>query len=120
MSFYFPPDLALERKAAAKRGKLLLERSFMERWEPVSQEMKWVMGGRPNAAQHQQILPDYCYNILDLYGRTIFKSFSPLSQMLTITDKERAATAETVEEGSAATKIDWEKWVPCFQQASGR
>ena len=74
VSFYFPPDEALQRKAAAQLRKLLLERSFMERWEPVAQEMGWVIGGRPNASQHQQILPDYCYHIFDLYSRTIFKT----------------------------------------------
>ena len=63
MSFNFPPDEALQRKAAAKLRGLLLEKPFMERWEPVTQEMKWVIGGRPNAAQHQKILPDYCYHI---------------------------------------------------------
>jgi hypothetical protein len=114
VSFYFPPDQALQRKAAAKLRKLLLERSFMERCEPVAQEMKWVIGGRPNVAQHRQILPDYCYHIFDLYSRTIFKTFSPLSEVLTITDKERAATAKTVEEGRAAMKIDWEKMGSVF------
>jgi len=114
VSFCFPPDEALQRNAAAKLRKLLLQRSFMERWEPVAQEMKWVIGGRPNAAQHQQILPDYCYHIFDLYARTIFKTLSPLPEVLTITDKERAATAKTVEEGRAAMKIDWEKMGSVF------
>jgi hypothetical protein len=114
VSFYFPPDKALERKAAAKLRKLLLERSFMERLEPVSKELKWVISGRPNAAQHQNILPDYCYYILDLYARTIFKSFTPISEVITIMDKERAATARTVEEARAAMKIDWDKMGSVF------
>jgi hypothetical protein len=109
VSFYFPPDKALQDKAAAKLRKILGERSFMERWEPVAKEMNWVISGRPNAAQHQKILPDYCYHIFDLYDRTIFKSFTPISEAITITDKERAATAKTVEEARAAMKIDWEK-----------
>ncbi len=87
----------------------------MERWEPVAQEMKWVIGGRPNAKEHQQILPDYCYNIFDLYARTIYKCFTPISEVITITDKERAATAKTVEEGRAAMKIDWDKMGSVFQ-----
>jgi hypothetical protein len=86
----------------------------MERWEPVAKEMQWVIGGRPNAAQHQQILPDYCYLIFDLYARTIFKTLSPLSEALTITDKERAATAKTVEEAREAMKIDWDKMGSVF------
>jgi hypothetical protein len=109
VSYYFPPDKALEEKAASKLRKLLLAKSFMERWEPVSQEMRWVISERPNADRHAKILPDYCYNILDLYARTIFKAFSPFSELLTITDKERAKTARTVEEGRSAIKINWEK-----------
>ena len=86
----------------------------MERWEPVSNEMRWVISGRPNAAEHQKILPDYCYNIFDLYARTIFKSYTPISEIITITDKERAATAKTVEEARAAMKIDWDKMGSVF------
>lgn len=114
MSFYFPPDKALQDKAAAKLRKILRERSFMERWEPVAKEMNWVITGRPNAAQHQNILPDYCYHIFDLYARTIFKSFTPISEVITIMDKERAVTAKTVEEARAAMKIDWDKMGSVF------
>jgi hypothetical protein len=75
MSFYFPPDEALQQKARAKLRNMLSEKSFMERWEPVSKELKWVIDGRPNEEQHQKILPDYCYNILEIYKRTTFKGF---------------------------------------------
>jgi hypothetical protein len=109
VSFYFPPDRALQDKAANKLRKLLLKQSFMERWEPVSKELNWVLKGRPDADQHQKILPDYCYNIFDLYARTLFKMFTPITKAVTITDKERAATAITVEEARPAMKIDWDK-----------
>jgi hypothetical protein len=109
VSFHPPPDPVLEKKAALKLRKMLLERSFMERWEPVSKELQWMIHGRENADERPKILPGYCYNILDLYARTIFKVFSPFSELLTITDKERAATAKTVDEGRSAIKIDWEK-----------
>jgi hypothetical protein len=78
VSFYFPPDQALQRKAAEKLRKLLREQSFMERWEPVGQELKWVISGRSDAKSRQKILPEYCYNIFDLYTRTILKSISPM------------------------------------------
>lgn len=110
MSSNLPPDKELQDKASAKFQKILQERSFIERWEPLAKEINWVIGGRPNLGQHQTILPDYCYNIFDLYARTIFKVVAPLSEVLTITDKERAATAKTVEEGRLAMKIDWEKF----------
>lgn len=109
MGYHFPPDKVLEGKAAAKLRKMLLERSFMERWEPVSLELRWVISGRQDTDQHPKILPDYCYNILDLYARTIFKAFAPFPELLTIKDKERAATARTVEEGRASIRINWEK-----------
>lgn len=86
----------------------------MERLEPVSKEQIWVITGRPNADQHHKILPDYCYNIFDLYARTVFKSYTPISEVITITDKERAATAKTIEEARTAMKIDWEKMGSVF------
>ena len=77
-------------------------------------EMNWVIVGRPNAADHKMVLPEYCYHIFDLYSRTIYKPFSPISEVVTITDKERAATAQTVEEARAAMKIDWDKMGSVF------
>jgi hypothetical protein len=78
MSLYFPPDKVLQAKAAAKLRKMLQRASFMERWDPVAKELHWVIGGRQNEEQHHKILPDYCYQILDLYRRTIFKGFVPI------------------------------------------
>jgi hypothetical protein len=45
VGFHFPPDKVLTDKARAKLRKILFERSLMERWEPVSQELKWVLQG---------------------------------------------------------------------------
>ncbi len=109
MSFYFPPDKVLEEKAKAKLRKILLWRSFIERWEPVSKELQWIIGGRPNEEQHHKILPDYCYNILDLYKRTIFKGYTTISEAIVIKDKERAATCNTIKEAKEIMTIDWEK-----------
>ncbi len=110
----FPKDKDLQDKAKAKMRGILLARSFLARWEPVAKEMEWVISGRPSAAEHSKILPEYCYNIFELYARTIFKTFTPLSQVVTITDQERAATANTVEEGRRAMEIDWEKMGSVF------
>ena len=81
----------------------------MERWEPVSKELKWVICGRPNEEQHARILPDYCYNIFELYKRTIFKGYVPISEAIFIKDKERAATCKTISEAKQIMTIDWEK-----------
>jgi hypothetical protein len=108
VSSHLLPDEVLEQKAAAKLRKMLLKSSFMERWEPVSKELRWVISGSSGADQHGKI-PEYCYNILELYSRTIFKAFAPFSELLTITDKEGAKTAKTIEEGRLAIRIDWAK-----------
>jgi hypothetical protein len=109
MGIYFQPDKILQVKAATKLRKILLRKSFMERWEPVSSELNWFINGCPNEEQHQKILPDYCYNIFDLYRRTLFKAFTPMSEVFTIKDKERAATCKTVAEAKQIMTIDWEK-----------
>jgi hypothetical protein len=109
MSFYFPPDEALQEKARVKMRKMLLRKCFMERREPVQDELKWVITGRPNEAQHQKILPEYCYNIFELQKRTIFEAFAPLSAVITFKDKDRAATCKTVEEAKQFMTIDWKK-----------
>jgi len=109
MSFNFPPDEALQQKARAKFRKMLFQKSYMERWEPVSKELKWVISGRPNEEQHPKILPDYCYNIFELYKRTTFKGFVPISEAIIIKDKERAATCKTIREAKEIMTIDWEK-----------
>ena len=109
MSFNFPPDEALQQKARAKLRKMLSEKSYMERWEPVAKELKWVICGRPNEEKHQNILPDYCYNIFELYKRTIYKGYVPISEAIFIKDKERAATCKTISEAKEIMTIDWEK-----------
>jgi hypothetical protein len=88
---------------------MLLRKPYAERWEPVSKELLWVLCGRQNMAQHQRLLPGYCYKILDLQKRTIFKAFKPISEVITIKDKEQAATCKSVKEVKQIMTIDWEK-----------
>lgn len=68
-----------------------------------------MIDGRPNEEQHQKILPDYCYNILEIYKRTTFKGFLPISEAIMIKDKERADTCKTIREAKEIMTIDWEK-----------
>lgn len=109
MSFYFPPDKELERRAAEKLRKLLMQNSFMERWEPVAMELKWVIRGRPEAEHHKKCLPDYCYNILELYRRTLFGVSAPMPEVLIVRNQERAAACKTIQEAKEIMTIDWEK-----------
>ena len=69
----FQPDEELKRRATEKLRKMLVFKSFMERWEPIATELKWVIGGSPDAERHCKILPEYCCQILELYRRTTFK-----------------------------------------------
>jgi hypothetical protein len=109
MSFHFRPDKILQERAVAKLRKMFLWQSFMERWDPVAKELKWVIGGRMNEEQHQKILPDYCYHILDLWKRTTFKGFVPISEAIIIQDRERAATCKTIQEAKEIMVIHWDK-----------
>jgi hypothetical protein len=105
----YPTDSELQDRAKEKLRQLLHERCFFERWVPLVAEMKWVVVGRPDAAQHQKILPDYCYHIFDLYARTTFKVFRPMSEAVTITDPKLAAACKTIDEAKKCMVIDWEK-----------
>ena len=102
-------DEALVKRAGEKLRKLLFKTCFMERWSPVQEEMRWVLSGRPNEKHHKKILPDYCYNILELQRRTIYKAISPLSEVLTIKDKRRARRAKTIAAAKKSMSINLEK-----------
>jgi hypothetical protein len=108
VSFYFPPDTVLQQRAKIKLRKLFLKQSFIERWELVANEMKWVISGRPKMEEHEKILPDYCYGIFDLYKRTIFKAFPTLDETLICTDRRRLAECKTTEEAKQFITIKWE------------
>jgi hypothetical protein len=46
---------------------------------------------------------------LELYKRTIYKGYVPISEAIFIKDKERAATCKTISEAKEIMTIDWEK-----------
>ncbi|HEY3856702.1 MAG TPA: hypothetical protein VGO67_20135 [Verrucomicrobiae bacterium] len=109
MSTDYPTDSELQERAKQKLRQLLHERCFVERWESVAKEMKWVITGRSNAEGHQKILPEYCYHIFELYARTIFKVFRPMSEAVIVTDPKLAANCKTIEEAKTCMVIDWKK-----------
>jgi hypothetical protein len=112
---YFPLDETLQQRAVAKFKKLLLRKSFWERWEPVQKETLWVITGRKGAKHHKKILPDYCYNILELHRRTIYKLIKPLSDVILFKNRKLALKAKTVEEAKKAMIIEWEKLGSVFE-----
>ena len=66
-------------------------------------EMNWVLLGKPNPDEHLKILPDYCYNILDVFRKTYFKAFPSKSETITVTSKVGQLL------GKNPVEIDWAK-----------
>ena len=102
-------DKGLEEKAAARLREMLARKPLLARLEPVMVELSWVVAGRPGADQHQKILPEYCYQIFELYRRTLLKVLAPLSEVVAVKDPERAASCASTQEAKQAVAIDWEK-----------
>ena len=81
----------------------------MERWEPVQTETKWILGGRKGGKHHKRILPDYCYNIIELQRRTIYRPFWSIDEIITFKNKKRGLKAKTINDAKKYVSIDWEK-----------
>jgi hypothetical protein len=110
MSLYYSPiDKTLVDKAREKLRTMLFKQCFMERWSPIQLETAWVLHGRPNEKHHKKLLPDYCYNILELHRRTIYKEFSPIAEVLTIKNKKRAHKAKKIADAKKYLSINWDK-----------
>lgn len=106
---YSQVDEALVDKAREKIRKMLFSKCFMERWDLIQRETNWILTGRPNKKRHQKLLPEYCYNIIELQRRTTYKTFSPLSEVIKFKNKKKARKAKTVAEAKKAITIDFEK-----------
>ena len=89
---------------------MMARMTLFERGKPLLKELKWVLKGRENGAEHEMILPDYCYNSFDLLKRTLFNVVPTYSEIMTITDKDAAAAAVSVEDAKQCVKFDWEKF----------
>jgi hypothetical protein len=99
------------KNGGRKKFKTLLRRmSFMERMEPVCAELKLILHGSEDAADHKK-LPDYCYNILKVFKRTCFKILPTLPETVSC-DKERLASCKTLDRLSVTELIGSLKVVP--------
>lgn len=85
----------------------LFTRSMAERGEPLEAEMKWVLLERPNAEEHQKLLPEYCYNIFEVVRKTIFKGIPSQAETIQITDQTAASSAKTLAEAKKVLQLDW-------------
>lgn len=95
-TFAKPPSQSYQELLDDLLGRM----PFEDRWKPVIEELKWVIGGCKNPAEHHKLLPDYCYEILDVWRRTLFKNLPSLDDALFVT---RNADGKSVKE----LRIDW-------------
>ncbi len=80
---------------------------FIERGQPFLPEMLWVLQGRQDLERHQKSLPEYCYNIFDVFQRTYFKGFPLLSETVQVIDPAGLETARTTEAVKKVLRLDW-------------
>ena len=99
----------IKEAARQKLHGLLLGKPFLERWQPVMTELQWVLLGRLNASEHRKLLPDYCYNIFDLHGRTLYGSLFTVPETFQCKDPQKLADCKTVAEAKPVLNSDWEK-----------
>lgn len=66
------PDPKTVEKARDRMRELLNRSSFAERWHPVMLELMSMMAGGLQPTK-RRFLPEYCYEILQLIRRTVFK-----------------------------------------------
>ena len=85
-----------------------LKKPLLERFEPVLVELSWSLRGSPDAAAHKKLLPDYCYNILDVFGRTYFKAFRPVSEIIQRKQSDLSGV-KSIEEAKKAVDVNWRK-----------
>ncbi|HUZ06526.1 MAG TPA: hypothetical protein VMV89_03465 [Candidatus Paceibacterota bacterium] len=81
------PNYELKPSPADKQAfkDLLLKTPLWERGQPLMTEMLWVLHEKPAANEHQKILPDYCYNIFEVFRKTYFKAFPSRSETIKTT-----------------------------------
>jgi hypothetical protein len=80
---------------------------LMDRGTPIQQEMLWVLLGRQNAEQHVKLLPEYCYNIFDVFRKTYFKGFPALSETIKITNPAALPEAKSIEASKKVLQLNW-------------
>ena len=80
---------------------------MIERGKPLMTEMLWVLLGRRDEETHNKTLPDYCYNIFEVFQKTYFKGFPVFSETVVITDQVGLKSATTIELAKKVLRIDW-------------
>jgi hypothetical protein len=80
---------------------------MVERGKPIIAELTLFLLDGHDSEAHTKLLPDYCYNIFGVFGRTLFKGFPKLKDTVQIIDPAGVPTAKTLEEAKKVIRIDW-------------
>jgi hypothetical protein len=91
---------------------------MIERGKPLVSEMLWVLLERRDWETHEKVLPDYCYNIFDVFQKTYFKGFPLFSETLVVIDQAGLKSAKTVEQTKKVLRINWKNMGRLFGMAA--
>jgi len=87
--------------------ELFYAKSIVDRGAPLFKVMMWYLAGRLQSEEHFKMLPDYCYNILEVFQRTYFKNFPLLTDTMLVMDPTALPGAKTIEEAKKVVRFDW-------------
>ena len=65
------------------------------------------MLGRQDLDQHEKNLPDYCYNIFDVFQKTYFRGFPLVSETVQVTSEAGLESAKTIEAAKKVVRLNW-------------
>lgn len=80
---------------------------LIQRAKPLIGELIWTLQDRPNLDTHKNVLPDYCYDVMDVFKRTLFKAFPLLTDTIYVMNQAWLETAKNVEEAKKTVRVDW-------------
>jgi hypothetical protein len=89
--------------------EMLAQKSFFERWLPIVNGIQSQLLGFPFEKGNEEALPEYCYNILELYRRTIFRTMPRTFEAIKVYDQQKLAGCKTMEEAKAFVFVNWKK-----------
>ena len=86
---------------------------LIERAKPLIGELIWILQDRPDLDMHKKVLPDYCYNVMDVFKRTLFKSFPLLTDTIYVMDQAGLESTKNVEEAKKPSGLTGAIWGDC-------
>jgi len=93
-------DEEIKESARSLFRAMLARKSLVERGMPLLAEAIWIVKGQQNDAEHERILPEYCYKTIELLRGHVFKILPTFAQVF----GGRSADSPAIH-GST----DWEK-----------